>query len=421
VPKEEHPIEAGPVKAPGGAPPAADDWPMYRCDMTRSAAAKTALPDDLKALWEYKPGKRCAVADSPLAADWATNPRGKGAPSQPVIAGGRVFMGMGDAKQVLALDAKTGKVAWTFHLPARTDAPPTIHKGLCLVGCHDGWVYALSADSGELVWRTRAAPAERRMMAYGQLESTWPVVGGVLVAGDTAYALAGRTTEADGGLYVLALEPATGRVLWTGRRYINNPGDIGAADHGRAEQAGAGAADLLASDGKSLIIGGKQTLKGRFDCATGKDTGNYTAPLFWSGLAPAAFVGKDSFVGQEKSDRVKQANINKKGGWKLAQGGWKLAQGGWKLALEAGSPVALAAAGERLVAGIAGEETVSLKDDTKAGAGKHELWLISAADGKKLLSLPLASAPAEDGIAVAGGRVFVATRDGAVLCFGKKE
>ena len=44
------------------------------------------------------------------------------------------------------------------------------------------------------------------------------MVGGVLVLADTAYVVAGRTTEADGGLYVHALEPKTGKLLWSGRR-----------------------------------------------------------------------------------------------------------------------------------------------------------------------------------------------------------
>ena len=50
---------------------------------------------------------------------------------------------------------------------------------LALVGCADGWVYALRADNGEQVYRLRIAPAERRIMAYGQIESAWPVSGRV--------------------------------------------------------------------------------------------------------------------------------------------------------------------------------------------------------------------------------------------------
>ena len=43
------------------------------------------------------------------------------------------------------------------------------------------------------------------MMAYGEIESVWPAVGTVLVDEDTVYAHAGRTSESDGGIAVVAL------------------------------------------------------------------------------------------------------------------------------------------------------------------------------------------------------------------------
>ncbi len=397
VPREEHPVEAGPEEAPAGPQAGEDDWPMYRRDMTRSAASKTSVPDTPAVRWERKVTGTCAAPRTPLAVDWSLNVPFSDPVTQPVIAGGRVFVGLVGAKRVVALDAGTGEVEWTFHLPARTDAPPTVHAGLCLVGCHDGWVYALRADTGGLVWRTRAAPAERRIVAYGQLESTWPVVGGVLVVDRTAYALAGRVTETDGGIYVSALEAATGKIRWTGRRYLNNPGDIGKADHARNEKYGAGASDLLASDGKSVIIGSQRTRQGRFECATGKDTGAYTAPLFGFVSVPVAFAGKESFS-CPRVPNGRSAEI--KGG------------GRWKLPVEKGVPVALAVAGDRLVAGIAGGD----------GAGDSgALWLVSTADGRKLAAVPLGAAPARDGIAVAGGELFVSLADGTVVCLGKKR
>jgi outer membrane protein assembly factor BamB len=303
---------------------------------------------------------------------------------------------------VVALEAKTGKTEWVYHLPARADTSPALLAGLALVGCHDGWVYALRADTGELVWRTRIAPAERRMVAYGQLESTWPVVGGVLVAGNTAYAIAGRTTEADGGLYVAALEPATGRVLWLGRRYLNNPGKLDKpADHDRDEQFGAGASNLLCSDGKSVIIGAERTVKGRFECATGKDTGTYAGALLQFSSVPVVQTGKVSFVREFKKGKSGKpvASINKNG------------ENTWKLEVENGKPVALAAAGDRLIVGVS--------TGVEAGAN-GELWVIST-DGKKRAAYPLPAAPAYDGIAVAGGRVFVSLVDATVACLGKKN
>jgi hypothetical protein len=45
------------------------------------------------------------------------------------------------------------------------------------------------------------------------------------------------------------------------------------------------------------------------------------------------------------------------------------------------------------------------------------LWAVSAADGKKLSELKLDSPPIFDGMAAAGGRIYMATMDGKVICF----
>src|SRR5204863_6566896 len=128
----------------------------------------------------------------------------------PVAAGGSVFVAAPDVHRVMALDAKTGKLIWTYTADGRLDGPPTIYQDLCLFGAHDGWVYALRASDGVLAWRPRVAPREGRIMAYGQLESPWPVVSSILVDGGLAYVAAGRHPTADGGVRVLALRPRTG-------------------------------------------------------------------------------------------------------------------------------------------------------------------------------------------------------------------
>ena len=61
------------------------------------------------------------------------------------------------------------------------------------------------------------APLEERIVAYGQLESPWPVPGSVLVIDDTAYLAAGRQSFADGGILFMAFDPATGSRRWVQR------------------------------------------------------------------------------------------------------------------------------------------------------------------------------------------------------------
>jgi outer membrane protein assembly factor BamB len=58
---------------------------------------------------------------------------------------------------------------------------------------------------------------------------------------------------------------------------------------------------------------------------------------------------------------------------------------------------------------------VSYNSPDRAGG---ELWVLSAKDGKKLSTHKLPAAPAFDGVAVAGGRIYVALQDGTVTCLG---
>jgi outer membrane protein assembly factor BamB len=138
--------------------------------------------------------------------------------SAPVIADGKLFVAVINEGRVCALDANTGEELWDFVADSRVDTPPTIHGRLCLFGAHDGYVYCLKADDGALVWRYNAAPEHRRIVAYDRVESPWPVMGSVLVHKGVAYTVAGRLTRVDGGMYLVALDPPTGRTIW--RRHL---------------------------------------------------------------------------------------------------------------------------------------------------------------------------------------------------------
>ncbi len=168
------------------------DWPTYRRDARRSGAATCEVP-------------------AKLAAQWTVELKGRLTP--PVAAGGRVYVAARDAHTLYALDVRSGKGVWQFTAGGRIDSPPTIDGGRVLFGSADGYVYCLRAADGALAWRFRAAPRERRIVAFGQLESPWRVHGSVLVTEGVAYCTAGRSTFLDGGIYVFALDPATGKIV----------------------------------------------------------------------------------------------------------------------------------------------------------------------------------------------------------------
>ena len=64
------------------------------------------------------------------------------------------------------LDAEKRTTLGQYMTPAPLKYPPTIWKGRALFGSGDGYVYALEAATGRLLWRFRAAPVERHLYAY---------------------------------------------------------------------------------------------------------------------------------------------------------------------------------------------------------------------------------------------------------------
>jgi len=207
-------LEKGPAytQIPNPESPIANsgDWPTFRHDAARSGATGAGVPPNVSVDWKVKLGGKLTA---------------------PVAAGGKLFVADSDAHTLYALDMASGKVLWQFTAGGRIDSPPTIHKGMVLFGSKDGRVYCLRASDGELAWRFLAAPADRRVGYFDQVESTWPVHGSVLVTGGVAYFTAGRSTYLDGGIRAWALEPATGKILHKGllegpHRSVDGPRDF---------------------------------------------------------------------------------------------------------------------------------------------------------------------------------------------------
>lgn len=147
------------------------------------------------------------------------------------------------------------------------DFPPTLYKGRVLFGSADGWIYALRARGGELVWRFRGAPEDRRIFANGQLESVWPVHGSVLVKDAELIVAAGRSSYLDGGIYLHRLEPISGRHLSATVIYSPDPGmRKQPADAGK-EMRGV-LSDILLADGEDIYM-----RHVKLDLETGSDTG----------------------------------------------------------------------------------------------------------------------------------------------------
>ncbi len=206
-------------------------WASYRHDALRSGSAGVTVSSDISPSWQLQ-------LDASI--------------TQPVVAGSRVFVASRDTHTVYSVDSGSGDKVWSYTAGGRVDSSPTLWKGLLLFGSADGHVYCLRQSDGGLVWKFRAAPHERLLQSFGQLESAWPLHGSVLMLDGLAYVAAGRSTFLDGGIYLYAIEPATGKVVYQHQEL--GPYEDISIDEGHSFWSEGARNDVLVSDGESIYI-----------------------------------------------------------------------------------------------------------------------------------------------------------------------
>ncbi len=431
-------------------------WPTYRHDPARSGAS--ASPVSL-----------------PLARAWTRSLSG---PLTAVtVADGRLYVAEKDAHTLRALDAANGRPLWQSTTGARIDSPPTIHGGGVYFGSADGWIYCLRAEDGRLAWRYRAAADATQVVAHNQLESAWPVHGSVMVqpasesGTATVYAVAGRSSFLDGGMFLVGLDAATGKPRVRERICHRDPKtgrEPQATIAGKRGTYMPGALpDILSSDGESVFM-----RHARFNLQ-----GKPLAPQVDHLFSPAGFLddawwhrtywlagtemlpdyhgwpvmGCERIAGRllvTAGDRVYgfgRKSYEKAGShlglntqYHLYAADAELGPpkppekdpGDWWRSFP-GSRVkrfwsqelpflvrAMATGGETLfVAGPA--EVTNFK--APQPNGKVPLWAVSTRDGAKLGEWELPAAPVFDSMAVAEGRLYLTTVGGDVMCFGARE
>jgi len=479
-------LERGPAYGPPeGEEAGPEDWPTWRHDPSRSGSTKSAPPADLRPAWTADLGGRL---------------------TPPVAAGGRLYAASIDRHSLHALDAQTGSPLWTFTAGGRIDSPPTIHRDRVLFGSADGWIYALRARDGALAWRFRAAPEDRRIVAYEQVESAWPVHGSVLVQDGVLYAVAGRSMFLDGGLRLLRLDPATGRKL---SETILDDRDPETGKNLQSliaqKKMPVALADVLSSDGKLLYMRSQRfDLEGRrlgvapeketdqegegihlfspigflddswfhraywiYGKNAGEGWSEWFAPgrrvptgrvlvfddrrVYGYGLDPeylcnASVFEYRLFAAGKRADpeRIRDLKAAKDDivNWQSRVQQLKPEQltavdfhwvvphppllvralvlaGGTLLA--AGPPDLV---DEKASFGRSGDPGVrkAMEAQQEALEGRRGglLWAVSAEDGRKLSELRLESPPVFDGMIASGGRLYLATVDGRVLCLAGK-
>jgi hypothetical protein len=308
-------------------------------------------------------------------------------------------------------------------------------------------------------------------VSYGQLESAWPVHGSVLVEGGVAYCSAGRSSFLDGGIDLFGLEVGSGKVLH--QQHLDGPWSTPAEDRHPHAMEGTSSDILVGSGGKLFMLqcvfdmqlrkldapmladsGVRKTERhlmatGGFLDDSGFDRLCWLNSEIWPGAqfataAPRAgqlLVFDDSLTyalkyfntqfsrspyftaGKDGYDLIADDNANE--AIEATAGRARLFQRQKPARWQRKIPVrarAMLVAGEHLV--LAGPpDVVPAADPYGSFEGRLGalLWVVSTKDGSRLSELKLPVPPVFDGMAAAGGRLYLAMIDGRIFCLAERR
>lgn len=199
------------------------DWPTHRKDFARSGVTAEVLnPEHLREAWVWRSAHAPTQA-WPGPARWDAYGKIPDLRSMrnfdPVFhisaVGASVFFGSSADDTLYCLDAKTGKLRWTFTTQGPIRIAPTIQDGKVYFGSDDGFAYCLRADTGTLEWKITPSDDRSLVLHHGRLISFWPIRTGIVVADGTAYFAASMFPWKQ--TFLCAVDANTGKAKGDGR------------------------------------------------------------------------------------------------------------------------------------------------------------------------------------------------------------
>jgi outer membrane protein assembly factor BamB len=287
--------------------------------------------------------------------------------SSPAVVKGRVYVGEGlhtdVGCKVYCLDAATGRKLWAAPTRSHTESAPAVAGNRVFIGAGDDGVYSLDATSGKVVWHQR----------HGHIDTAPAVANGKVYVG-TGY----------GTLRAMALEAATGRVLWETPCNLPVWGAPAVAD-GRV-YFGIGNGDFV----KSAPVPAGAVLC--LDAATGKQLWRYDLPD--AAVTSVVLTGDRALTGC-RDGRV------------------------YALDRATGKPVWSADCGGPVVASPATDGAL-----VYAAGGAGQLNALDVSSGKPVWALDLRAQTVPDlrlhsSPALSGSRLYLGTSSGKLFCIGR--
>ncbi|MFO0845286.1 MAG: PQQ-binding-like beta-propeller repeat protein [Gemmataceae bacterium] len=234
--------------------------------------------------------------EPPLEPTWPDQPRfASDVAARPVAAGSAVLLTSSRLDGVTAVDALTGSTLWRFTADGPVRFAPVTWEGRAYVVSDDGHLYCLEIATGEVLWKVRGGPSDRRVLGNERLISTWPARGAPAVAEEpdgeaTVYFGAGIWPFQ--GVFLHALDARTGQPRWCnsgdGSTFIKQPHQTDAFA-GLAPQGG------LVVVGDRLLVPGGRSIPACYDRATGKRLHYRLADASKLGGGPDVVAARDVY------------------------------------------------------------------------------------------------------------------------------
>ncbi len=238
------------------------DWNMWRYDPGRTANTPERLAPELYLQWQVEFSPRIPVWDDPLNENLMQFDR----LFEPVVAGGKLFLGFNDQDKVIALDLETGKELWHYYTDGPVRLPLACNNGKVYFTGDDGNCYCLDAGTGILKWKRNLAPSNLKLLGNKRMISMWPARGGIVIRDNIVYTAASIFPLM--GTFIYALDAETGNIVWknegTGSNYILQP-------HKSPAFADIAPQGCFTISGKRLLVAGGRTVPAGFDLNTGEE------------------------------------------------------------------------------------------------------------------------------------------------------
>lgn len=397
------------------------DWPMFGGDAERSRYTEETLPTDLSLSWVYHsrhaPQPAWLGPDTRMTFDYAYHT---------VIADGTLFWGSSADCKVYALDAVTGQELWSFFTGAPVRLAPVVWGNLVFVASDDGYIYAVSFEDGSLIWKRRGGPDGRMVLGNDRMISRWPARGGPVIRDAVLYAAAGIWPT--DGIYVYALQPATGEIIWcndsSGDIEMDQPHSTAVAKSGISAQGYLAAAEehLVVPTGRAVPAGLKRA-DGTFDYFYLQENQHRGGSRFT--VLGEIFMNDDyAFYTENGTSAFQVSGTSFAGfpeGFVQATASQISATTVSINVIIRGERRTLRARRTKLWSVGAEHAGVSLivASDTIVSGGNNQITLLKRENGEVLWSATVDGIPY--GLAVANGRLYVSTDRGAIYCFAADE